>query len=103
LDAIRKNDANNVHPGYGFYSENTDFAHAVTEMGVTFIDPPPEAIETMGDKISSRLAAERAGVQGVPGTTTPITSADEVRAFGDSHGWPVDFKEAYGGGGRGMK
>ena len=72
-------------------------------MGVAFIGPPPEAIETMGDKISSRIAAERAGVRGVPGTTSAITSPDEVRAFGDEHGYPVAIKAAYGGGGRGMK
>jgi acetyl-CoA/propionyl-CoA carboxylase biotin carboxyl carrier protein len=103
LDAIRRSGADGVHPGYGFYSENTDFSRAVTAMGVAFIGPPPEAIETMGDKISSRIAAERAGVRGVPGTTSPITSPDEVRAFGDEHGYPVAIKAAYGGGGRGMK
>src|SRR3954452_4147313 len=103
LDAIRKSGADGVHPGYGFYSENTEFSRAVTAMGVAFIGPPPQAIETMGDKISSRIAAERAGVTGVPGTTTPITSPDEVRAFGDEHGYPVAIKAAYGGGGRGMK
>src|SRR5690349_6794912 len=101
LAAIRRSGADGVHPGYGFYSENTDFSRAVRDMGVVFIGPPPEAIETMGDKISSRLAAERAGVRGVPGTTKPITSADEVRAFGDASGWPVAIKAAYGGGGRG--
>jgi acetyl-CoA/propionyl-CoA carboxylase biotin carboxyl carrier protein len=70
---------------------------------VTFIGPPPEAIEVMGDKISSRLAAEKAGVAGVPGRSEPLTSPDEVVAFGDLHGWPVAIKAAYGGGGRGMK
>jgi acetyl-CoA/propionyl-CoA carboxylase biotin carboxyl carrier protein len=103
LGAIRTSGADAVHPGYGFYSENTDFSRAVTDMGVTFIGPPPEAIETMGDKISSRIAAERAGVRGVPGTTTPITSPDEVREFGRTTGWPIAIKAAYGGGGRGMK
>jgi acetyl-CoA/propionyl-CoA carboxylase biotin carboxyl carrier protein len=103
LGAIRTSGADGVHPGYGFYSENTDFSRAVTGMGVTFIGPPPDAIETMGDKISSRIAAERAGVRGVPGTTTPIISGDEVRQFGRANGWPVAIKAAYGGGGRGMK
>jgi acetyl-CoA/propionyl-CoA carboxylase biotin carboxyl carrier protein len=103
LDAIRRSGADGVHPGYGFYSENTEFSRAVAAMGVAFIGPPPEAIETMGDKISSRIAAERAGVQGVPGTTSAITSPDEVRTFGEEHGYPVAIKAAYGGGGRGMK
>jgi acetyl-CoA/propionyl-CoA carboxylase biotin carboxyl carrier protein len=103
LSAIEQSGADGVHPGYGFFSENTDFARAITELGVTFIGPPPEAIEVMGDKISSRLAAEKAGVAGVPGRSEPLTSPDEVLAFGEEHGWPVAIKAAYGGGGRGMK
>ncbi|HMK11834.1 MAG TPA: biotin carboxylase N-terminal domain-containing protein, partial [Acidimicrobiales bacterium] len=103
LSAIRSSAADGVHPGYGFFSENTDFARAITDEGVTFIGPPPEAIEAMGDKISARHAADRAGVAGVPGISEPLTSADVVRAFGESHGWPVAVKAAYGGGGRGMK
>jgi acetyl-CoA/propionyl-CoA carboxylase, biotin carboxylase, biotin carboxyl carrier protein len=103
LAAIEQSGADGVHPGYGFFSENTDFARAITDRGVTFIGPPPEAIEVMGDKISSRLAAEKAGVAGVPGRSEPLTSPDEVVAFGSEHGWPVAIKAAYGGGGRGMK
>ena len=92
-----------MHPGYGFFSENTDFARAITSRGVTFIGPPPEAIEVMGDKISSRLAAERAGVAGVPGRNETLQHPDEVVDFGREFGWPVAIKAAYGGGGRGMK
>jgi len=103
LSAIEQSGADGVHPGYGFFSENTDFARAITDRDVTFIGPPPEAIEVMGDKISSRLAAERAGVAGVPGRSEPLTSPDEVVAFGRENGWPVAIKAAYGGGGRGMK
>lgn len=103
LDAIEQCGADAVHPGYGFYSENAEFARAITERGVTFIGPPPAAIEVMGDKISARLAAEKVGVEGVPGTTEIIQHPDEVRSFGAEHGYPVAIKAAYGGGGRGMK
>jgi acetyl-CoA/propionyl-CoA carboxylase biotin carboxyl carrier protein len=103
LDVIERSGADGVHPGYGFFSENTDFARAITERGVTFIGPPPEAIDVMGDKISARHAAEAAGVSGVPGRTKVLASPDEVVAFGDEFGWPVAIKAAFGGGGRGMK
>jgi len=104
LDAIERSGADGVHPGYGFFSENADFAKAIIDKpGVAWIGPPPEAIEVMGDKISSRHAATRANVAGVPGTDEPITTADEVHAFAEEHGWPVAIKAAYGGGGRGMK
>jgi acetyl-CoA/propionyl-CoA carboxylase biotin carboxyl carrier protein len=101
--AIRASGADAVHPGYGFFSENADFARTITEMGVAFIGPPPEAIVEMGDKVSSRRAAVRGGAPIVPGTTDFVDSPEEVAAFGDEYGWPVAIKAAFGGGGRGMK
>ena len=103
LDAIRRSGADGVHPGYGFFSENADFARAITAMGVAFIGPPPAAIDEMGDKVSSRKAALRGGAPIVPGTTEFVTEASEIIGFGNEHGWPVAIKAAFGGGGRGMK
>ena len=103
LEIIERTGTDGVHPGYGFFSENADFARAITSLGVAFIGPNPEAIEIMGDKISARQAAERVGVHGVPGTTELITDPSQVRAFGAEYGYPVAIKAAYGGGGRGMK
>jgi len=103
LEVIKQSGAEAVHPGYGFFSENSDFAKAITEMGVKFIGPRPEAIDVMGDKISARLAAEKVGVFGVPGTTDILTDPQKIIDFGNEHGFPVAIKAAYGGGGRGMK
>lgn len=103
LAAIRDSGADAVHPGYGFFSENPDFARAIMAEGVTWIGPPPEAIDEMGDKVSSRLAAQRGGAPIVPGTTEFAQGPDDIRDFGNEFGWPVCIKAAFGGGGRGMK
>ena len=103
LDAIRKSGADGVHPGYGFFSENADFADAITNMGVAFIGPPGDAIREMGDKVSSRRAALRGGCPIVPGTTDFVTTAQEITEFAATAGYPIAIKAAFGGGGRGMK
>jgi len=92
-----------IHPGYGFLSENADFAQAVTQAGLTFVGPPAEAIRRMGDKLSAREVALNAGVPVVPGTLEPTTNPDVAIEFGDEHGYPVAVKAMFGGGGRGMK
>jgi acetyl-CoA/propionyl-CoA carboxylase biotin carboxyl carrier protein len=103
LNAIEQSGADAVHPGYGFFSENADFARAIGERGVAFIGPPPAAIDEMGDKVSSRKAAMRGDVPIVPGTTEFVTDNKEIVEFGETKGWPVAIKAAFGGGGRGMK
>jgi acetyl-CoA/propionyl-CoA carboxylase biotin carboxyl carrier protein len=103
LEIIQESKSDAVHPGYGFFSENADFARRVTDIGVAWIGPPPEAIEIMGDKISSRKAAVVAEVASVPGTLDPIKDVSEIVSFGQEFGWPVAIKAAYGGGGKGLK
>jgi acetyl-CoA/propionyl-CoA carboxylase biotin carboxyl carrier protein len=103
IDVAKRAGADAVHPGYGFLSENADFAQAVIDAGLTWIGPPPDAIRSLGDKVSARHIAARAGAPQVPGTPDPVTSADEVIAFAQEHGLPIAIKAAFGGGGRGLK
>ncbi|MFC4999140.1 acetyl/propionyl/methylcrotonyl-CoA carboxylase subunit alpha [Dactylosporangium cerinum] len=95
--------ADAVHPGYGFLSENADFAQAVIDAGLTWIGPTPQAIRDLGDKVTARHIAQRAGAPLVPGTAEPARDADEIVAFAREHGLPVAIKAAFGGGGRGLK
>ncbi|MEZ0492809.1 biotin carboxylase N-terminal domain-containing protein [Kineococcus sp. TBRC 1896] len=95
--------ADAVHPGYGFLSENAGFAQAVMDAGLTWIGPPPAAIEALGDKVSARHLAARAGAPLVAGTPDPVAGPEEVLAFADEHGLPIAIKAAFGGGGRGLK
>ncbi|MDI3242105.1 biotin carboxylase N-terminal domain-containing protein [Arthrobacter sp. AL08] len=103
LAAAAESGADALHPGYGFLSENAEFAQAVLDAGLTWIGPTPEAIRLLGNKITARQAAVRAGAPLVAGSAGPVESAAEARVFAEQHGLPIAIKAAFGGGGRGMK
>ncbi|UVJ39667.1 biotin carboxylase N-terminal domain-containing protein [Arthrobacter sp. CJ23] len=103
LEIAARSSADAVHPGYGFLSENADFAQAVLDAGLTWIGPAPESIRQLGNKITAREIAVRAGAPLVAGSDGPVATAAEARAFAEQHGLPVAIKAAFGGGGRGLK
>ncbi len=103
LAAARAAGADAIHPGYGFLAENASFARAVEAAGLTWIGPPPAAIEAMGSKVTARRLMREAGVPVIPGTTEPVESVDEILAGGEEHGWPLAIKASAGGGGKGLK
>ncbi len=103
IDIARKHKVDAIHPGYGFLSENADFARACEESGIAFIGPPSHVLEKMGDKLSAKEIAKRCGVPTVPGSTMPIRDADEAVELAASYGFPVILKASAGGGGRGMR
>jgi acetyl-CoA/propionyl-CoA carboxylase, biotin carboxylase, biotin carboxyl carrier protein len=103
LTAAAKSGADAIHPGYGFLSENADFAQAVIDAGLIWIGPSPQSIRDLGDKVTARHIAERANAPMAAGTRNPVSTADEVVAFAVEHGVPIAIKAAFGGGGRGMK
>ncbi len=103
IAVAKESGADAVHPGYGFLSENANFAQAVIDAGLTWIGPPPEAIRALGDKVSARKIASKAGAPLVAGTKDPVAGHEEVTAFAKEHGLPVAIKAAHGGGGRGLK
>lgn len=103
LDAAKKSGADAIHPGYGFLSENGDFAEAVINAGLIWVGPSPQSIRDLGDKVTARHIALKAEAPMAPGTKEPVKDASEVVAFAEEHGLPIAIKAAFGGGGRGMK
>lgn len=103
ISVAKRSGANAIHPGYGFLSENADFAEMVMDAGIIWIGPPPSAIRLLGDKVSARHIAQKVKAPLAPGTPDPVTSAKEIIAFATEHGLPVAIKAAHGGGGRGLK
>ncbi|GHE10682.1 acetyl/propionyl/methylcrotonyl-CoA carboxylase subunit alpha [Klenkia taihuensis] len=103
IDVAKRSGADTVHPGYGFLSENADFAQAVLDAGLTWVGPSPAAIIALGDKVQARHIAAKVGAPLVPGTKDPVANGEEVVAFAEEHGLPVAIKAAFGGGGRGLK
>ncbi|XP_070848873.1 pyruvate carboxylase, mitochondrial-like [Chaetodon trifascialis] len=103
IKVAKDNGVDAIHPGYGFLSERSDFAQACADAGVMFIGPSPETVRKMGDKVEARSLAISAGVPVVPGTDSPISSLQEAQVFAQTYGFPIIFKAAYGGGGRGMR
>jgi acetyl-CoA/propionyl-CoA carboxylase, biotin carboxylase, biotin carboxyl carrier protein len=103
IAVAQKSGADSVHPGYGFLAENAGFAQAVIDAGLVWIGPPPEAIESLGDKVRARHIAEKVGAPLAPGTKNPLENADEAVAFAQEYGLPIAIKAAFGGGGRGLK
>uniref|UniRef100_A0A8C5IDD0 Pyruvate carboxylase n=1 Tax=Gouania willdenowi TaxID=441366 RepID=A0A8C5IDD0_GOUWI len=103
ISVAKDNNVDAIHPGYGFLSERADFAQACSDAGIMFVGPSPDTVRKMGDKVEARSLAISAGVPVVPGTAAPIASLQEAQAFAQSYGFPIIFKAAYGGGGRGMR
>ncbi|WP_459610953.1 acetyl/propionyl/methylcrotonyl-CoA carboxylase subunit alpha [Corynebacterium urogenitale] len=103
ITAAKRSGANAIHPGYGFLSENGDFAQAVIDAGLIWIGPSPDAIRTLGDKVTARNIAMDVDAPLAPGTKEPVKDSAEIQAFAEEHGLPIAVKAAFGGGGRGMK
>ena len=99
----KRSGADAIHPGYGFLSENIDFARKCQEAGLTFVGPCLEHLDILGDKLKAKTAAHKAGLQSIPGTEGTVSSVQEIYEFGEQFGYPIMIKAALGGGGRGMR